>query len=163
MNNQEYATAIKSERSTEAERRAGHDRRRHSWRTVTYCGLNGRGRRRQARRKGHDYYLDWYDPKLVFAGLSVLFLSCVDAMFTLKLLTRGAYEANYFMALLLEVSDVLFVVTKVAITAFGVIFLLMHANFHVLRITSGGRMLQLLVPLYGLLIAYELVLMGILK
>ena len=44
-----------------AERRQMHDRRVHSWRTLTYCGLKGRGRRRHARRDDYNYYLDWYD------------------------------------------------------------------------------------------------------
>jgi hypothetical protein len=163
MNNRQSVAAAHAAQSDGAERRHGDDRRRHNWRTLTYCGLQGRGRRRHARRKGHSYYLDWYDPKLVFTGVGVLFLSCIDAMFTLKLITRGAYEANYFMAVLIEISDVVFVVTKVAVTALGVLFLLMHANFHILRITSGGRVLQLLLPVYGLLIGYELVLMGMLQ
>ena len=119
-----------------------------------------RGRRRQARREGHNYYLDWYDPALVFTGLAVLLMSSLDALFTLTLLSKGAYEANYFMAQLLELSIEVFVWSKVAITVAGVMFLLMHANFQVLGITSGKRMLQFMVPVYGLLIVYELVLLG---
>jgi hypothetical protein len=64
------------------------------------------------------------------------------------------------MAQLLEVSIEVFVWSKVAITVAGVMFLLMHANFRVLGITSGKRLLQFMVPVYGLLIVYELVLLG---
>ncbi len=163
MSNQDQTLLIHPESADGAERRLGHDRRRHNWRTVTYCGLHGRGRRRQARRNGQSYYLDWYDPKLVFTGLTVLLMSCLDAIFTLTLLTRGAYEANYFMAVLLDIGDGIFVVTKVVITAMGIVFLLMHAHFRILGITSGKRLLQFLVPVYGLLIAYELVLLGMVK
>ena len=163
MNNREQVLATTPENAAGADRRAGPDRRRHSWRTVTYCGLHGRGRRRQARRNGQSYYLDWYDPRLVLTGLTVLLLSCLDAMFTLTLLTRGATEANYFMAVLLELGDGIFVVTKVVITAVGIVFLLMHAHFRILGFTDGKRMLQLLVPVYGLLVAYELVLLGVLE
>lgn len=142
------------------ERREGTDRRRHNWRTVTYCGLQGRGRRRHARRHDHSYYLDYYRPDIVMTGLLVLMMSCLDAMFTLTLLDKGAYEANYFMARLLELGDGIFVVTKVAITAMGITFLMMHAHFRILRFTSGKRMLQFTAAVYGLLICWELLLLG---
>jgi hypothetical protein len=160
MRQNQQVTMISTDGAFSKERRNGQDRRRHSWRTLTYCGLHGRGRRRSARRHGHNYYLDWYDPALVFTGLAVLFMSSMDALFTLTLLSKGAYEANYFMAQLLEMSIEAFVWGKVAITAASVMFLLMHANFHILGITSGRRMLQFMVPVYGLLIVYELVLLG---
>jgi len=163
MNHQTHGPAIDSATTAVAERREKHDRRCHSWRTVTYCGLYGRGRRRDARRSGHSYYLDWYDPKLVFTGIAVLVMSCLDALFTLTLLSKGASEANYFMARLMETSDGLFVAVKVAVTAFGIVFLLMHSHFRVLRITSGKRLLQFVVPVYGLLIVYELVLLGVMR
>ncbi len=142
------------------ERRIDDDRRQHSWRTVTYCGLNSRGRRRQARRDEHSYYLDWYEPGLVYTGLGILLLSCLDALLTLTLLNRGAYETNYFMAQLLESGNAVFVAAKVAITAVGILFLLMHSHFRLLSMTNGKRMLQFLLSVYGLLIAYELFLLG---
>ena len=163
MSHQQHRAACEGAAIALIERREGRDRRRHSWRTVTYCGLHGRGRRRQARRKGHNYYLDWYEPKLVLAGFTLLLLSCLDALFTLTLISRGAYEANYFMARLLEAGTGLFVSVKVAITAFGILFLLMHSHFQVLRIASGKRLLPLLVGVYGLLIVYELVLLAVMK
>jgi len=142
-----------------AERRQDEDRRRHSLRTLTYCGLRGRGRRHQVRRSKHSYYLDRYEPKLVMTGLLVLLLSCLDALFTLSLLSKGAYEANHLMAALLELGTHPFVITKVAITAAGVLFLLMHSHFRILRLTSGKRMLEVLAGVYGLLIIWELFLM----
>lgn len=142
-----------------AERRHDEDRRRHSWRTLTYCGLQGRGRRHQVRRIDHSYYLDRYAPGLVMTGLLVLLLSCVDAMFTLTLLGKGAYEANQLMAALLDLGTHPFVITKIAITAFGVVFLLMHSHFRVLRITNGKRMLEFLAGVYVLLIGWELLLL----
>jgi len=163
MSSDEQAIAIPAGAETTGEKRCGPDRRRHSWHTVTYCGLDGRGRRRNARRSGHNYYLDWYEPRLVITGLAVLLLSCMDAMFTLTLLQKGAYEANHFMAWLLGIGDGIFVATKVAITAAGILFLLMHSHFHIFNITNGRRMLQLLAGIYGLLIVYELVLLQVLS
>ena len=163
MRSQTQTIAIDSGEDSAAERRTREDRRRHSWRTLTYCGLQGRGRRRQVRRDGHSYYLDWYKPSLVFTGLTVLLLSCLDALLTLTLLNRGAYEANLLMARLLETSDAVFVITKVAVTAIGIVFLLMHSHFRLLNITSGKHLLQFLVPVYGLLVIYELFLLGVMK
>jgi len=141
------------------ERRSGHDRRRHSLRTLTYCGLHGRGRRRHRRRAGEDYYLDWYDPTLVYAVMGIMLLSSFDALLTLTLLTRGAYEANLFMAQLLSISDHLFVIIKLAITGLGLLFLLMHAHFRIFGIITGRQAIHALLPVYGLLIAYELLLL----
>ncbi len=159
------ASALMPRNATAAgsERRRGADRRRHSWRTVTYCGLHGRGRRKQARRRDHSYYLDRYEHRLVLIGVLILLLSCLDALLTLTLLTKGAYEANYFMARLLEVGVRPFILTKVLLTAGGVLFLLMHAHFRLLRVTSGKHMLQLLASVYGLLIGWEIVLLGVIE
>lgn len=148
-----------TETNRPAERREDKDRRRHSWGTLTYCGLRGRGRRHQVRRSDHSYYLDRYEPRLVMTGLLVLLLSCLDALFTLSLLSNGAYEANHLMAALLELGTHPFVITKVAITAFGVLFLLMHSHFRIFRVTSGKRMLEVIAGIYGLLIVWELLLM----
>jgi len=90
MSHQQHRPVIDWAATALAERREQHDRRRHSWRTVTYCGFYGRGRRRHARRSGHNYYLDWYDPKLVFVAIVVLLMSCLDALFTLILFSKGA-------------------------------------------------------------------------
>ena len=154
------SAATEAARKANAERRAIPDRRRHSWRTLTYSGFEGRGRRRYARRNGCDCYLDWYDPKLMFTGIAVLVLSGLDARFSLMLLERGAHEANYFMARLMETSDELFVVVKLAVTTFAILFLLMHAHFRIHRIISGKRLLQAAVVVYGLVIGYELVLLA---
>ena len=149
--------------STRTDLREGVDRRRHSWRTLTYCGLHGRGRRHQARRHNHSYYLDRYEHGLVVVGLLVLLLSCLDAVLTLTLLDKGAYEANYLMAQLMQVGIKPFVFTKIAVTAAGVLFLLMHAHFRLLRITSGKRLLQGLAGIYGLLIGWEVILLGVIE
>ncbi len=155
------ATACTTDKA--GERRDGPERRRHSWRTVTYCGLHGRGRRRQARRQEHNYYLDRYEHSLVLIGVLILLLSCLDALLTLTLLSKGAYEANYLMARLLEVGTRPFILAKVVMTAVGVLFLLMHAHFRILRVTSGKRMLQALASAYGLLIGWEIILLGVIE
>ena len=163
MSYQDHISASELRATAIAERRERHDRRRHSWRTITYCGFEGRGRRRSARRNDCDYYLDWYDPKLVFTGIAVMVMSYLDALFSLMLLDRGAEEANFFMARLMQTSDELFIAIKLAVTALAIIFLLMHAHFRILRIISGKQLLQATVILYGMLIGYELILLSIVK
>ncbi len=158
MNSGDTATAMER-RAYIQERRGQKDRRRHSWRTLTYCGLQGRGRRRQARREDSDYYLDWYEPGLVIIGLGTILLSCVDALLTLTLLQHGAYEANQFMAKLLEISVTTFVTTKIAITCSGILFLLMHSRFHILKILNGEKLLKLAFLAYSTLVVYQLVLL----
>ena len=146
-----------------AERREIRCRRHHSWRTLTYCGFQSHGRRRNARRNEYNYYLDWYDTRLVFTGIAVLVMSSLDALFTLMLLDRGAYEANYFMARLMETSDELFIVVKMAVTAFATLFLLMHSHFQIFGVISGERLLQAVMTMYGLLMCYQLILLTVLK
>jgi hypothetical protein len=161
MNYQNNSSAVEVTGTAIAEQRTMYDRRRHTWRTITYCGFEGRGRRYYARRNDYDCYLDWYDPKLVFTGIAILVMSCLDAVFSLMLIDRGANEANYFMARLMETSDELFIAVKLAVTALGIIFLLMHAHFRIWRIISGEHLLQAVTALYGLLIGYELILLAL--
>jgi len=163
MSYQVHKPATEVAITTITERREKRYRRHHSWRTLTYCGFQGRGRRRHARRSEYNYYLDWYAPRLVFTGIAVLVMSSLDAVFTLMLLDRGAYEANYFMALLVETSDELFVVVKMAVTAFGTLILLMHSHFQIMGIISGKRLLQATVAVYGLLMGYQLILLTVMK
>lgn len=163
MSYQDHSPATEVATTAIVERREMHYRRLHSWRTLIYCGFHGRGRRRHARRDDYNYYLDWYEPRLVFTGIVVLVMSSLDALFSLMLLDMGAYEANYFMARLMETSDELFVAVKLAVTAFGTIILLMHSHFQVLRIISGKQLLQTAVTVYGLLIGYELILLTVMK
>lgn len=163
MSYQDHSFATELAATAITERREQHDRRRHSWRTITYCGLAGRGRRRCARRSGCDYYLDWYDPKLVFTGIAVMVMSYLDALFSLMLLDRGAEEANFFMARLMQTSDELFIAIKLAVTALAVICLMMHAHFRIWRIISVKHLLQAIVILYGMLIGYELILLAVVE
>ena len=141
------------------ERRAHSDRRRHNLSTLLYCGWRRRGRRKAPRRLGENYYLDWYDPRLVVTSIGILLLSCLDALLTLHLLNKGAYEANLVMAHLLDISVQAFVIGKVAMTSVSVLFLLMHAHFRILSVTTGKQILHIILSAYGVLIIYELMLL----
>ena len=82
-----------------------------------------------------------------------------DAVFTLTLLSRGAIEVNPFMAWLIETDIQLFAIIKMALTGVCLIFLVMHINFRIYRLLKVNHVLYACLPLYALLIAYEMVLL----
>lgn len=139
------------------ERRQGPDRRgRHSWQHLL---LLLRGQRIHARRAvdAADYYVDRYDAKLLLVSLTIVLLCCFDAIFTLHLIYLGvAEEANPFMRLMLENSTHLFFATKFALTAFGLVVLVVHKNFRIYRWVTGLHILYGFLIMYALLIKYEL-------
>jgi hypothetical protein len=106
--------------------------------------------RRRSPRRATDtdaYYVDWYDERLFIVTIGIFLLSCLDAFFTLILLSKGAEEVNPFMAILIDHGIRTFVYTKLAITGIGLIFLVIHAAFllggtirvsHILYAVLGG-------------------------
>jgi hypothetical protein len=142
------------------ERRGPSERRSFSWATLFYGELYNR--RRQVRREGdqHRCYTDWYDSYLLYMAMGILLLSAVDAALTLNLLQMGSTEFNPFMAMLIRYDIHLFVGTKLALTGIGLILLVMHANFKLLRVLPIHHLLSLSLLTYLCLTGYELLLLG---
>lgn len=144
-----------------AERRNMRDRRKQSlW---AHINPNQKYRRRYHHRRESDQqtaYLDRYNPVLVGITLCILFLSCLDATFTLTLLQRGSTELNPIMAWLIHINPHLFVAVKLAFTGTGLILLLAHTHFRVFRSVRVVYLLYLSMLLYFSLTIYELVLLG---
>jgi len=113
-----------------------------------------------ARTKTREGIVDRHEPRLLLSTLGILLLSLTDAVFTLTLLQHGAVELNSFMAVLIETDVQLFVAGKMAITAVCLIFLLIHAKFRIFRVVRISTLLYGFLSIYGLLIAYELVLLA---
>jgi len=137
--------------------RSGADRRQRVLRTALYSLVMGR--RRGERRRATEPvvpYVDVHEPVLLFLSLGIVAMSLVDALLTLSLLQLGAEEANPFMALLLEHSVSTFLGVKYAVTAVGVISLVMHKNYRVLRVLDGYTLLGAVFVIYVGLICYEL-------
>ena len=114
--------------------RGQHDRRTFHMRSL-FHSLYKR-RRRNLRRtadRHKEHYVDLHEPKLLITGVAILVMSCMDAWFTLLLLQHGAEEINPLMRLLIEIDTGLFIKTKIAITAFYVIFIIAHKNFWLLK------------------------------
>ena len=90
-------------------------------------------------------------------GVAILLLSCMDAYFTLLLLPYGAYEVNPLMRLLIETDYTLFIKTKIAITAFGVVFLIAHKNFWFLKNTIRvPAVMSMTLVMYFVLVNYQI-------
>jgi hypothetical protein len=137
------------------EQRCGRDRRIVSFPAPKYWGR--RGRRRQIRRSSDRVgtYLDRYPFSLVWVTVVTLALCAGDAVFTLSLLQRGAVEINPFMALLIDTNLTLFVGVKMAFTALGLICLVVHQNFTVLRIFRARQFIYASMGLYFGIVVYE--------
>ena len=124
-----------------------------------HLGFNGR-RGKDANGGSHvNKYVDWYSPNIFVVSIFIMVLSCFDAIMTLTLLDRGAYEANWFMATLIETSVTKFVIFKVALTALCIIFLVVHKNFIVFKSFRAEYALYGMLFAYGALLIWEVHLM----
>ncbi len=154
---QHYRAAICADHRTERRRiRSGTDRRKTTFKSVVWTSM--RGGRRQARRNldNVNYYIDQYEPSLLYIAATIFVLSCADATFTLTLMQRGAAELNGIMAVLIEADSRLFAVVKSAITGASLLMLVAHARFRLFRVIEVSRVLPAFLVIYVTLIAYEL-------
>ncbi len=139
------------------QRAATDDRRTFSWRTVLYGFTLSR---RHVHRRVEDnevVFLDWHHPWLFFLAVGTMLLSVTDAFFTLLLMERGMIEANPVMRLAMNESTALFVGTKLAMTAFGILVLVYLAKQHFLNRFRTGLFLTVFFSAYACLVCYELV------
>lgn len=115
-------------------------------------------RRREHRRGGDSLnnYIDWYGPWPLVATLLILLMCFADAFLTLILLENGAVELNIFMDWLIKRDVYTFTVAKMLITGLALFILVMHFNFRVYKLITVRYLMYALVPLYSLLIAYEI-------
>ena len=133
------------------------DRRRARFHVLVYGALV-HGRRRGPRRRDdtRGYYVDWYDGRLFAVATGIFLFCCLDALFTLILLGMGAEEINPVMAALLEHGVGTFVYTKLAITGFGLVFLVVHAAFWIADTIRVSHILYALLGGYVTLCGYQL-------
>jgi len=118
---------------------------------------NIRPRRRDSRRADdqHVVLFDWHEPRLLYLALSILLLSCIDALFTLNLMAAGAVELNAIMDVLIAHSIELFLAIKIGLTAVSVVLLVMVARRKFWGWLRVVHILQLLCLGYIALILYE--------
>ena len=139
-------------------RRSGSDRRKQNG--INIRTIIGNGTRTSFRRQGdqgHLFVVDRYHPSLFVPIVSILFLSDIDALFTLYLLNHGACEANPLMAYLLNIGPYAFFVPKYMLTIFGVFCLLMFRGVVVQKLKMNPLVfLYIFACAYVALIGWEL-------
>jgi len=134
------------------------DRRNQHTKSLLYSLFK---RRRVSLRRDDDrqqgFYVDLHEPRLLVSGIAILLLSCMDAYFTLLLLPYGAYEVNPLMRLLIDTDYTLFIMTKIAVTAFCVVFLIAHKNFWFLKNTIRVHsVMSITLVMYFVLVNYQI-------
>ena len=143
------------------ERRRG-ERRRQVLRALLLGSI--RARRRQPRRASEQAVaaVDWHPPQWLALAILIVMFSCADALLTLALIERGAYEANPLMRPLVEGSALAFTLVKVGLTGGGVVLLTLLARTRLFGRLPAGLLLYVLLAAYGALLLYESSLLGLL-
>jgi hypothetical protein len=143
------------------DRRGAADQRGRPIRSFLYGNFRPRRRAHRRGEDDHRFIFDWHEPRVLYLALSILLLSCVDALFTLNLLHFGAEEANFLMDALLGQSVDQFLMVKIGLTAISLIFLVVSAQRHFMGWCRVERLLQLICIGYFGLIAYEIYLFNL--
>ena len=121
------------------------------------------GRQSYGRRQDDRFKLLWHrhEPRYFALTFGILALCLTDAMLTLHILSRGGVELNPVMDVLIEFDTHAFVFAKLLMTAMGLAVLIVHANIRLMRIMPVGGLVHALLPMYGSLIFYELILLNV--
>lgn len=133
------------------------DRRSFGWRTVACGFLLSRRRRKRRDADAEPLYSDWHHPWLFFLAVCTMLMSCMDAVMTLELLNRGAYEANPIMATVMGHSLEAFAISKMLLTALGIFALVFLARARFMNRLRTGSILTAVFSMYACLICYEFV------
>lgn len=143
------------------ERRRPTERRRVTPRSLLHGVLFGNRRRGPRRAADHEgFYVDWYEPGLLYLTVAVLLMSCADAFLTLVLLDLGAVEVNLLMARLIETDIRLFTVVKTGLTGLGLIVIVVHFSFRLFGRLAVRRLLSLFFLGYLVLLTHELAMLS---
>jgi len=143
------------------DRRGVADRRRQPIRSFLYGNFRPRRRAHRRGEDDHRFVFDWHEPRVLYLAVSILLLSCTDALFTLNLLTVGAEEANFLMDALLKQSVDRFLMIKISLTAISLVFLVVAAQRHFMGWFRVERILHVVCIGYFCLIAYEIYLFNV--
>jgi hypothetical protein len=138
-----------------AERRSGPDRRTRVARAIVQGSFTPR--RHGPRRTGEERVgaIDWYHPWWLAVATLILALCASDAILTVVLIDRGAYELNPVLAPLIG-SGVLFVAVKVGLTGMSVVLLTLLSRVRAFGRMRVGLVLYAVLAGYAALIGYEL-------
>lgn len=153
----EVVPALSEDSSVE---RRFQDRRHFSLRSLS--GAIFTLRRRKGRRETDkiNSYIDWYEPGPLIASVLIILLSSLDAFLTLILLKHGAVELNVLMDWLIQMDIRTFAAVKLGVTSLALVVLVLHFNFYIYRVLPVRYLVYALMPLYALLIAHEINVLG---
>jgi hypothetical protein len=138
------------------ERRSGVDRRRRS--LAAYLRGARNPRRRNGRRASDAYYpiVDWHSPRVFAIVMAILTLCVADGVFTIFLISRGAVEANPFMALFVPHKLEWFAAIKLTLTSLGTLVLVACSRMKLFKTIPGEALLVGILGAYVILVIYEL-------
>jgi hypothetical protein len=132
------------------------DRRRPSLKSFVYGAFNPR---RRGFRREHDAnfgFLDWHPRHLLAIATLVMLLSVVDGLFTVYLIGSGLQELNPILAPLIHGDPVAFALIKIALTAVGVVTLVITAHARLWCGIPVAGIFYLMLIVYSGVIVYEL-------
>ena len=141
------------------ERRSGRDRRVNnsiSFRALLLGGRRERGRRKEDKIK--TFVVDRYSPFFLAAIAGTLFLSVIDALLTLFLISRGAaFELNPVMAYYIELGPYSFLAVKYALTCVAVVSFLLLRNIYIrpFRIYTGS-LFYVILAVFATVVAWQI-------
>jgi hypothetical protein len=147
--------------STGSERRSGEDRRigKGPLRSrLRFDGMRQSVRRMADRRR--PVALDRYNPSLFVAIMIVLSLCLLDAMLTLMLIDRGAYELNPLMAYYLTDGPRVFLLVKYGLTALAVLLIVLADHTLPARYRMPVGILPIMGAFLGGVVIWELCLLS---
>jgi len=133
------------------------DRRTFGWRTVFFGFTRSRRRRLRRATEAEPLFTDWHHPWLFFLAVGTMILSSMDAFLTLQLLERGAVEINPIMGAAIGQSTMLFAVSKVSLTGFGIFVLVFLSRARFMNRFRTGVLLTGFFSFYACLVCYEYV------
>ena len=136
----------------------GPDRRKPSFRSILYGMFNPRRRRVGRSDDLKNAFLDWHPNRLLVVATAILILSVIDGLLTVRLVNAGVHEINPLLAGLVSNSAAGFAIVKWALSATGVIALVVAAHARVFGLVRGGALLYAVLVGYSMLVLYSLAL-----
>ena len=110
------------------------------------------------------FVVDRYSTTLFGVIVVILFLSAVDALLTLFLINRGAYEVNPIMAYYLSLGPYHFFIVKYGLTSLAVFVLLMFRDIFLRSIgVFTHSLLYFIAGVFLVVVAWELYLVFFIK
>ena len=138
--------------------RSGKDRRTKSSFNIRSFLFGGkRAKIRRQADKNRIFYVDQFSPELFAVIVSIILLGVIDALLTLSLLNRGAYEVNPIMKYFLQIGPYTFFFFKYFITIASLFCFLMFRNVVIRGIKiSIHSLLYFIIVCYLAVVGWEL-------